>query len=227
MATEHQLEEEVGTDRRIVQRGFGVRQANRLQRGRREGAEDAGDDRSSRRPGYIRLKPTSQYMMAAREKSAMFLVSCMVTFLERTRPASSMAKPAAIQNTRKPPTRNSRRGQDILGMLGSQAASASCAKRKAVGSAVSARAARGSFTLSIIIGPSVLAALQRVFQAGFAGAHPQGLLHVQHERSCRHRSCRCGPCLVMVSTTWSACSAGTTISSFILGTKFTSYSAPR
>jgi hypothetical protein len=31
----------------------------------------------------------------------------MVTFLERTKPASSMAKPAAIQNTSKPPIRNS------------------------------------------------------------------------------------------------------------------------
>ena len=52
-------------------------------------------------------KPVIQYMMDAIEKSAMFLVSCIVTFFERTRPASSMAKPAAIQNTRKPPTRNS------------------------------------------------------------------------------------------------------------------------
>ncbi len=37
----------------------------------------------------------------------MFLVSCVATFLDRTSPASSMAKPAAIQNTRKPPIRNS------------------------------------------------------------------------------------------------------------------------
>ena len=37
----------------------------------------------------------------------MFLVSCMVTFLDRTSPASSMEKPAAIHITRKPPTRNS------------------------------------------------------------------------------------------------------------------------
>ncbi len=58
-------------------------------------------------PGYIRLNPISQYISAAIEKSAMFLVSCIVTFLERTSPASSMAKPAAIQNTRKPPIRNS------------------------------------------------------------------------------------------------------------------------
>ncbi len=59
-------------------------------------------------PGYISPKPTSQYMIAAVEKSAMFLVNCIATFLDRTRPASSMAKPAAIQNTRKPPIRNSR-----------------------------------------------------------------------------------------------------------------------
>ena len=45
-------------------------------------------------------------MIAAMEKSPMFLVSCMVTFLDRTSPASSMAKPAAIQKTRKPATRN-------------------------------------------------------------------------------------------------------------------------
>lgn len=31
----------------------------------------------------------------------------MVTFLDRTSPASSMAKPAAIKNTKKPPMRNS------------------------------------------------------------------------------------------------------------------------
>ena len=55
----------------------------------------------------------SQYMIEAIEKSAMFFVSCIVTFLDRTSPASSMAKPAAIQNTRKPPTRNSKRGDDI------------------------------------------------------------------------------------------------------------------
>jgi hypothetical protein len=46
-------------------------------------------------------------MIAASEKSATFLVICMVTFLERTRPPSSMAKPAAMKNTRKPPIRNS------------------------------------------------------------------------------------------------------------------------
>jgi hypothetical protein len=38
---------------------------------------------------------------------AMFFRHCMDTFLERTRPASSMAKPAAIHMTRKPPIRNS------------------------------------------------------------------------------------------------------------------------
>ena len=46
-------------------------------------------------------------MMPAMEKSAMFFVHCMATFLERTRPASSMAKPAAIHMTRNPPIRNS------------------------------------------------------------------------------------------------------------------------
>ena len=58
-------------------------------------------------PGYIRLNPTSQYMMDAMANSEMFLVNWVVTFLERTRPASSIAKPAAIQNTMKPPIRNS------------------------------------------------------------------------------------------------------------------------
>ena len=38
----------------------------------------------------------------------MFFVSCIVTFLERTRPASNIEKPAAIQNTKKPPIRNRR-----------------------------------------------------------------------------------------------------------------------
>jgi hypothetical protein len=58
--------------------------------------------------GYIRLKPISQYMMAAMENNAMFLVICMVTFLDRTRPPSSMAKPAAMKKTRKPAMQNSR-----------------------------------------------------------------------------------------------------------------------
>ena len=53
------------------------------------------------------MKPTNQYIIAAIEKSPIFLVSCMVTFLDRTSPASSMAKPAAIHITRKPPIRNS------------------------------------------------------------------------------------------------------------------------
>ena len=48
-----------------------------------------------------------QYIRPAMAKSAMFLVSCTVTFFERTRPASSMAKPAAIQKTRMPPMRKS------------------------------------------------------------------------------------------------------------------------
>ena len=37
----------------------------------------------------------------------MFLVHCIATFLVRTMPASSIAKPAAIHITKKPPTRNS------------------------------------------------------------------------------------------------------------------------
>ena len=44
-------------------------------------------------------------VLDAIEKSAMFLVSCIVTFLDRTRPASSMAKPAAIHMTRAPDMR--------------------------------------------------------------------------------------------------------------------------
>jgi len=42
-------------------------------------------------------------MMQATENTVMFFISCMAAFLDRTRPASSMAKPAAIQNTRIPP----------------------------------------------------------------------------------------------------------------------------
>ena len=45
-------------------------------------------------------------MIAAIAKSEMFLVSWMVTFLERTSPASSMEKPAPMNITRKPVTRN-------------------------------------------------------------------------------------------------------------------------
>ena len=78
-------------------------------------------------PGYIRLKPISQYMTDAIENSAMFFVSCIATFFERTRPASSMAKPAAIQKTRKPPTRN-RSVVMMYGPISSKpGAAASCA----------------------------------------------------------------------------------------------------
>ena len=59
-------------------------------------------------PGYIRLKPISQYMIDAMPNSAMFLVNCIATFLDRTRPASSIANPAAIKNTRNPATKKSK-----------------------------------------------------------------------------------------------------------------------
>ena len=45
-------------------------------------------------------------MIAAIENKATFFISCMVTFLVRTRPASSIEKPAPIHITRKPVTRN-------------------------------------------------------------------------------------------------------------------------
>ena len=38
----------------------------------------------------------------------MFLVNCVVTFFDLTKPASSIVKPAAIQKTRNPPTKNSK-----------------------------------------------------------------------------------------------------------------------
>src|SRR3546814_3881676 len=44
--------------------------------------------------------------MPATAKMAMFFRQIVAVFLVRTRPASSMAKPAAIHITRKPPTRN-------------------------------------------------------------------------------------------------------------------------
>jgi hypothetical protein len=60
----------------------------------------------------------------------MFFRHCIETFLDRTRPASSMAKPAAIHMTRKPPMRN----RSVLKMkavsaaeANSGAAAASCA----------------------------------------------------------------------------------------------------
>ena len=43
----------------------------------------------------------------AKENKAIFFVSCIVTFFERTKPASNIEKPAAIQKTRKPPTKKS------------------------------------------------------------------------------------------------------------------------
>ena len=46
--------------------------------------------------------------MQAKLNNDMFFVNCMVTFLERTRPASSIVKPAAIQKTKNPPIKNNR-----------------------------------------------------------------------------------------------------------------------
>jgi hypothetical protein len=45
------------------------------------------------------------YMVQATANNEMFLVSISVVFLERTNPASSMAKPAAIHITKAPQTR--------------------------------------------------------------------------------------------------------------------------
>ncbi len=45
------------------------------------------------------------YMMQETANRAMFLVRISTVFLERTRPASSMEKPAAIHMTRAPITR--------------------------------------------------------------------------------------------------------------------------
>ena len=107
----------------------------------------------------------------------MFLVSCMATFFWRTRPASSIVKPAAIQNTRKPQTRNIKLVKikpisDIGGV-----ASASCA-RPSVGSTISA-AATGSILLKVIcLFPFY--DLDRVF-VGFTGAHAHRTLHIQNE----------------------------------------------
>ena len=90
--------------------------------------------------GQCRYTPTcSQYMIDAIEKSAIFFVSCIVTFFERTRPASNMANPAAIQKTRNPPTRNNNVVM-IYGPISSKpgaAVSASCANPR-LGAAISA-----------------------------------------------------------------------------------------
>ena len=50
----------------------------------------------------------SRYMVHAMANREMFLVRISVVFLERTRPDSSMAKPAAIHITNAPHTKKSK-----------------------------------------------------------------------------------------------------------------------
>ena len=59
-------------------------------------------------PLYIRLYPINQYIIPAIEYRPIFLEHCIVVFFERTSPASSMQKPAAIHMTRNPCIRNDR-----------------------------------------------------------------------------------------------------------------------
>jgi hypothetical protein len=100
-------------------------------------------------------------MIAAMPKSATFLVNCIDTFLERTRPASSMAKPAAIQKTRKPPMRNSSelKMKTVCSPTGaaasttaSAAGSASCAKAGSAIMTVASAAVRRMECFENVIG---------------------------------------------------------------------------
>src|SRR6056300_940296 len=116
--------------------------------------------------------------MAAKANSAIFFVSCMVTFLERTRPASSMAKPAAIENTKKPATRNMKvvKIKPISWFGGVTSASWA---RPSDGRAISAAAAP-SLTANFMVISFPQHALQRIL-VGFAGPHTQRLLQIKHE----------------------------------------------
>src|SRR3546814_10355465 len=81
--------------------------------------------------------------MPATAKMAMFFRQIVAVFLVRTRPASSMAKPAAIHITRKPPTRN----EKVLKM---KAVSAETSARAGVlASATAARARLPAASLQI------------------------------------------------------------------------------
>ena len=114
--------------------------------------------------------------MAAKENKATFLVNCMVTFFERTRPASNMANPAAIQNTKKPPIKNSRELRIKTLSVGTNAG-ASCAKTApGMITAVAAPERILCFVFNILSGPS----LYRV-SAGFTGAHSDSLIDIENE----------------------------------------------
>ena len=106
----------------------------------------------------------------------MFFVSCIVTFFDRTKPASSIEKPAAIQNTRNPPTKNSKLFKIKTESVGTKAG-ASCA--------IDCDAIVASRPLT----PSILKIdffiedlpLLNCVGAGFTGAHTNSLLNIKDE----------------------------------------------
>ena len=103
----------------------------------------------------------------------MFLVNCIVTFLERTNPASNMAKPAAIQKTRKPPIKNSSEFKMKTLSVGTATAT-SCAKAPLV-VAIRPNAANEILLHNFFM---FLFLLNRVC-TGFTRTHTNCLFHVE------------------------------------------------
>ena len=102
----------------------------------------------------------------------MFLVNCMVTFLERTNPASSMAKPAAIQKTKKPPIKNNSEFKMKTLSVGTATAT-SCAN------ALLVVPTRPSAAIEIrVLSFFMVSFLLNCVRAGFAGTHTNCLFHV-------------------------------------------------
>ena len=85
----------------------------------------------------------------ASENRAIFLVSCIVTFFERTKPASNIENPAAIQKTRNPPTKK-RSELSIKTVSVATSVGASCAEAKE-GKQLATRAVAVHFTYFLII----------------------------------------------------------------------------
>ena len=128
------------------------RKTNRLKRCHVNDNKEATHVAVEHRQDTSGYKPTSQYMMPAIEKSAMFLVSCIATFLDRAQgPASSMAKPAAIQNTRKPAHKEQQGCHDDSRLLvQSGRTSASCAIA-AAGRSVKSRCSQRRYVIFFVM----------------------------------------------------------------------------
>ena len=125
--------------------------------------------------------------MAASEKRPMFLVNCIATFLPRTRPASNIEKPAAIQKTKKPAIKNSNEFRmNTVSVEAATFTGASCAN-VSVGKAARTAPPTRDFISFIFVSPFVaIKGRLRLFRRcarALLDLRPAQIL-------CRHRFCR-------------------------------------